>query len=549
MTEAYEDALTGDTVVTVATQIFSGPQFVGCLGADVVVSERLARVATVNVMGVGYGVLVGPDGTILQHPNVNYVMNENIARASTNIPPDLAAIGRRIMTGGTQKGWADFSDQGKPHRIFYSSSETGYTVGLITSYDEINGLVGRITFVLLVTGIVSLVFLITFMFFLIPTIVKPLRLVEKSLARMAELDLSMDHDTERFESSVNPATEVGAMVESMRGLRRSFNEAIRSVRESVNKLTSSSGVLDNLSDKANSEILVAKTAVQNVENRSREALLAVDSTADAIEDVSRAGTTTTESAVAGAEASLTTSKLSNEVSDKVNEFMAELQNIKHVMERNSDGMTSVEKSVISISGFVSTIGNIASQTNLLALNAAIEAARAGEAGRGFAVVAEEVRKLAEESNSASKQVADLIERLQAGTSETIQSTKESAEIISLILTKAEDTQKDLNSTVLEIRKVSDAVQSIAAAAEEQAATSNEISKAATQIHNNVSDLTKEIGTLARTAGGTAVVIDNVAHEAKNLFEIATDLEKIMDNFTIDEVLEQKKLQQLPQRLR
>ena len=60
-----------------------------------------------------------------------------------------------------------------------------------------------------------------------------------------------------------------------------------------------------------------------------------------------------------------------------------------------------------IQGFVSQIGGIADQTNLLALNAAIEAARAGEAGRGFAVVAEEVRKLAEESNTAARSIAEL----------------------------------------------------------------------------------------------------------------------------------------------
>jgi methyl-accepting chemotaxis protein len=244
---------------------------------------------------------------------------------------------------------------------------------------------------------------------------------------------------------------------------------------------------------------------------------------------------TAASAVNGAEASLATSKLSTDVSDMVSEFVVELQNIGQAMTKNSEGMASVESAVVSISGFVTTISNIASQTNLLALNAAIEAARAGEAGRGFAVVAEEVRKLAEESNVASLQVADLIKKLETGTASAIQSTQNSTGIISRIVSKAEETQKNLEGVLDEIHKVNEAVQSIAAAAEEQAATSSEISRAANQIRDNVDGLTKELSKVSDTSLETAAVIDSVARESDNLSEIARDLEALMDKFTYEKI--------------
>ena len=85
----------------------------------------------------------------------------------------------------------------------------------------------------------------------------------------------------------------------------------------------------------------------------------------------------------------------------------------------SSAVDDLAASVAGITGFVDTIRNIADQTNLLALNAAIEAARAGEAGRGFAVVAEEVRKLAEDSNRAAREVGRVIGEV-AGKTENAQ---------------------------------------------------------------------------------------------------------------------------------
>ena len=95
-----------------------------------------------------------------------------------------------------------------------------------------------------------------------------------------------------------------------------------------------------------------------------------------------------------------------------------VENINNVQERSS-----------AIEGFIDTINSIAKQTNLLSLNASIEAARAGENGRGFMVVAEQIRKLADESMQAGRNIKKIVESILATTEKTTESAREAETIV------------------------------------------------------------------------------------------------------------------------
>ncbi|MDR1514657.1 MAG: methyl-accepting chemotaxis protein [Synergistaceae bacterium] len=546
ITDPYIDAQTKTLIVTIATPLYSDKsgRLLGVVASDLSISTLSQKIAEAHVIGAGFGILVAKDGTILEHPNKEYITTENIARSSPNITPELAEVGKKMISaaGG---GMGDYVMRGDRQRMFFYPSGNGYIPGIVISYKQISDIVGRITFLLTIAGGGALVLIVSVMLLLIPTIVKSIRMMENSLGRIAGLDLTVDEETERLEAHINSNTEIGSMVASLKNLRDSFNNVIINMRREVERMTVSSGDLDDLVGRATSAVMNAKAALHNVEKLSGSALGAADAAAKSIEEVTHAAAMTAASATSGAEASFNTSKLSRNVSVMVNEFVRELDEIGGEIVKNSEGIASVGTSVDSISSFVTTIANIASQTNLLALNAAIEAARAGDAGRGFAVVAEEVRKLAEESNVASGQVKDLIEKLQSGTAEAIRSTHDSAAEISKIVVKAEESRKHLEDTLIEIGRVNDSVQAIAAAAEQQSASSNEISESANLIHGSVSNLTNEISAVGKAAAETLEVVESVAAESRNLSDIATDTETLINNFKVDRAFEQNSPKRLP----
>ncbi len=165
-----------------------------------------------------------------------------------------------------------------------------------------------------------------------------------------------------------------------------------------------------------------------------------------------------------------------------------------------EGASAVEQSVHAMRAIaerISIIDDIAYQTNMLALNAAIEAARAGEHGKGFAVVAAEVRKLAERSQVASKEIGDLA---------------------STTMSKAETAGQRLQALLPAIARTSDLVREISAAAEEQATGMKQISTAVAQL----SSVTQQ----------NAASSEQLAATAESMNEQAVQLRRLMQQFRI-----------------
>lgn len=167
--------------------------------------------------------------------------------------------------------------------------------------------------------------------------------------------------------------------------------------------------------------------------------------------------------------------------DVIRDMVASIQQVSQQMGDMSTQMNQLGSHGEKIGSVIKVIEDIAEQTNLLALNAAIEAARAGEFGRGFAVVADEVRALAERTTNATKEVAGIIQSIQAGTQEAVTYTEDNCRLVEIGVSQSEGAVNALEEIVAGASHVQSMINSIATAAEEQTAVTREIAADITSI--------------------------------------------------------------------
>ncbi|SDK92740.1 methyl-accepting chemotaxis protein [Maridesulfovibrio ferrireducens] len=200
----------------------------------------------------------------------------------------------------------------------------------------------------------------------------------------------------------------------------------------------------------------------------------------------------------------------------VDTMIGGISEVQKHSENLQNEMVQLGHSSEKIGEIIDVISDIADQTNLLALNAAIEAARAGEAGRGFAVVADEVRKLAEKTMTATKEVEDAISGIQNGTRNSMAQCEDTVKEVVSVSEMAKNAGESLIGIQKLTDEVSDQIRGIATACEEQSSTSEEINRAIDEI-NNISTETSD----AMRQSSEAVM--NLASQAQRLQSIIEEI--------------------------
>jgi methyl-accepting chemotaxis protein len=291
-------------------------------------------------------------------------------------------------------------------------------------------------------------------------------------------------------------------------------QATQQIASTIQQVAKGTAEQSNALQQTANSVEQLSSAIGQIAAGSQEQAEGVDEATGIVKKVSGAITEVSNNARVGMEAWQNTAASAAEGARMTHETVAGMDKVKKAMDQVSVRVTDLGERSGEIGKIVATIDDIAAQTNLLALNAAIEAARAGEQGRGFAVVADEVRKLAERSSLATKEIASIVDGIRMGVTEAVSAMQQGSKDVEVGYKLATDAGGALDDILDRSRSVAKQVEQISVAAQELQGLSSGMVEAIDRINRIVEQnaaateqMTESSGVVSKSVESTAGVAE------------------------------------------
>ena len=419
------------------------------------------------------------------------------------------AIVELVAAGKKDAAYAEFLKEVQPRlsaaNLIFREMATEHQKGALVAIEKSNELANTSIITVGIVAAVAVILSLALGLLVVRMITRPLSEVVAGMGEMAKGNLSAAPPLVRSRDEIGQVAQaVGVMQANLRTLLKQFAQSAENMAAASEELTASA------SQSAQAANQVAASIAQ-VAQGSEKQLTAVDNTAAVVQQMSAGIQQVASNAGNVSEVADKTSQAGHDGKSAIEQVITQMDSIGQGTAQVGDAIGKLSASSKQIGEIVGVISAIAAQTNLLALNAAIEAARAGEQGRGFAVVADEVRKLAEQSGDAAKQISSLID--------------ENRQNIELAVVAMQSGNVEVKRGIEIVGSAGDAFTKIAALVQEVSVEVREISAAVEEMASGSEQMVGSMKDIERvsksTAGETQTVSAATQEQSASMHEIAT----------------------------
>lgn len=523
--DPYVARTTGKTVTTISAPIVRDGKIVGGIGGSVELDTIVKMVSDIKIAKTGYGFMLQGDGLMIAHPDNKLVMKQNLLKdektsASLKQVLDAGAIKRTSGFAGYEyNGEKKFAAYNPIRGTSWALYVTAPTSELTVALTELQRNSILITVVMLIlAGLVAYIFS--------GQIAGNVKKLNEVAGKIAGGELRIG------KLPVTSKDELGQLARSFEVMALNLSNLVRKVSGNSEQVAASSQQLTaSAQQSAEAANNVAESITHVADGASRQ-VNAVNEVSAIVEEISATIEEVSATSQMVSTLATETAKASDGGQKSVDAAVSQMGEMGTQARQAQDAARELSASSKQIGEIVGLISNIAGQTNLLALNAAIEAARAGEQGRGFAVVAEEVRKLAEQSETAAHQITTLISRNNQSIDNVVGSVDQAIGSIDKGISLVNTAGAGFKAIGHQIDQVTGQIQNISTALQEVATGSQRIVSSVRDVETVSKNLADEATNVSAATQEQSASMQEIASSSQSLAMVAQELQTAISAFRV-----------------